>query len=339
MIRLKAKELAKQMNVAEFVGGPSWCSRFMRQNRLSMRSRTTVGQKLPENWEEKVTNFHRFVSRRKEELAIQADRVFNMDEVPMSFDAPYSRTVDTTGAESIPVSTTSHEKTGFTVVLACSETGKKLKPMVIFKRKTMPKENLPDGVVVHCHNKGWMDRDGMAVWGEKVWRPRPVSFFDRTSLLIFDSFSAHIDEGVRNTFKTEHKTTTAVIPGGLTKKLQPLDISVNRSFKNHVREEWEKWMSEGIHTFTETGKMRRATHAEVCNWVIRAWRAVKVTAITNGFRKAGITRVPGATEDDTSDASEINDNEQSVATLDPALDAQLIDLFNSDTEDEDFDGF
>ena len=84
----------------------SRCSRFMRQNRLSMHSRTTVGQKLPDNWEEKVTNFHQFASQRKEELAIQAGRVFNMDEVPMSFDAPYSRTVDTTGAESIPVSTT-----------------------------------------------------------------------------------------------------------------------------------------------------------------------------------------------------------------------------------------
>ena len=91
MIRLKAKELAKQLNIAEFVGGSSWCSRFMRRNRLSVRSRTTVGQKLPENWEEKVRNFHQFVSRRKKELAIQADRVFNMDEVPMSFDAPYSR--------------------------------------------------------------------------------------------------------------------------------------------------------------------------------------------------------------------------------------------------------
>ena len=153
MIRLKAKELAKQMNVTEFVGGPSWCSRFMQRNRLSVRSRTTVGQKLPNDWEE-VTNFRQFVSRRKDELNIQADRVFNMDEVPMSFDVPYSRTVDATGAESIPVSTTGHEKTGFTVVLACSESGKKLKPMVIFQRKTMPKENHPAGVVVHCHNKG-----------------------------------------------------------------------------------------------------------------------------------------------------------------------------------------
>ena len=178
-------------------------------------------------------------------------------------------------------------------------------------------------------------------------------------------------------FKTEHKTTTAVIPEGLTKKLQPLDISVIWSFKNHVCEEWEKWMSEGIHTFhrnwkdekgntrgslqlgnssgessethgnhewlqestpfTETGKMRRATHREVCNWVIRVGKAVKFTAIMNGFRKAGITSVPGASEDDVSDASEISDDEQSTATLDPVLDVQLIDLFHSDTEDKDFD--
>ena len=339
MFRLKAKELAKQMNVTEFVGGPRWCSRFMRRNRLSVRSRTTVGQKLSNDWEEKVTNFRQFVSQRKDELSIQADRIFSIDEVPMSFDAPYSRTVDTTRAESIPVSTTGHEKTGFTVVLACSESRKKLKPMVIFKRKTMPKENLPAGVVVHCHNKGWMDRDGMAVWGEKVWRARPVSFFDRTSLLIFDSFSAHVDKGVRNNFKTEHKTTTTVIPGGLTKKLQPLDISVNRSFKNHICEEWEKWMSEGIHTFTATGKMRWATHEEVCNWVICAWRAVKVTSITNGFKNAGITNVLGGSEDGESDASSDDQQMESSATLDPVHDAHLIDLFNSDTEDEDFDGF
>ena len=135
MIRLKAKELAKQMNVTEFVGGLSWCSRFMRWNRLSVHSRTTVGQKLPNDWEEKVTNFRQFVSQRKDELNIQADCILNMDEVPMSLDAPYSRTVNTTRAESIPVSTTDHKKTGFTVVLVCSESGKKLKQIVIFKRK------------------------------------------------------------------------------------------------------------------------------------------------------------------------------------------------------------
>ena len=34
MIRLKAKELSTQMKLADFVGGPSWCHRFMRRNCL-----------------------------------------------------------------------------------------------------------------------------------------------------------------------------------------------------------------------------------------------------------------------------------------------------------------
>ena len=76
---------------------------LLHQHRLSVRARTIVDQKLPDDWEGKVANFHQFVLRGKEELGIQGDRVFNMDEVPMSFDAPFSRTVDATRAETIPV--------------------------------------------------------------------------------------------------------------------------------------------------------------------------------------------------------------------------------------------
>ena len=72
---------------------------------------------------------------------------------------------------------------------------------------------------------------------------------------------------VRDTFKTDHMTTTEVILGGLTKTFQQLAISVNcQSFKNQIR--------EGIQTFTEIGKMGRATHSEVCHLVISAWKAV-----------------------------------------------------------------
>ena len=323
MICLKAKELEKQTNVADSGGGPSWCSRFMCRN-LWVRScqktgkrklRTSVSLFLDERrnlpnkrivfstWTKCVCHLMLHIQEQLRQLELKA---FLYQPLVM-------------------------KKQASLLSLRAQSPGKKLKPMVIFKKKTMPKENLPNGVVVHCHKKGWMDRDRMPVWGEKVWHARPVCFFD--------SFSAHIDEGIRNTFKTEHKTTTAVIPGGLTKKLQPIDISVNRSFKNHVFEEWEKWMSEGIHTFSETGKMRRATHVEGCNWVIQVWKEVKVTVIMNGFRKAGITSVPGAGEDGVSDASEIRDDERSMATLDPVLDGQLIDLFHSDIEDEAFDGF
>ena len=66
---------------------------------------------------------------------------------------------------------------------------------------------------------------------------------------------------------------------------------------------------------------------------------MKVTSITYGFKKAGITNVLGGSEDGESDASSDEKQMKSSATLDPVHDAHLIDLFNSDTEDEDFDGF
>ena len=45
--------------------------------------------------------------------------------------------------------------------------------MVIFKRKTQPKDKFPPGVVVHHHPKGWMDVEGMNLWIKKVWSSRP----------------------------------------------------------------------------------------------------------------------------------------------------------------------
>ena len=101
-----------------------------------------------------------------------------------------------------------------------------------------------------------------------------------------------------------------------------------------IRNEWEKWMTKGMHTYTNTGKMKKATLTEVCNWVIRSWNAVEVSTITNGFKKAGIT-TQGESESEPEDEEEDAED----ARLDPVADARLLELFNSDTEDEDFDGF
>ena len=55
----------------------------------------------------------------------------------------------------------------------------------------------------------------------------------------------------------------AVIPGGLTKILQPLDISVNKCFKTEMMKLWETWMSDGEKSYTATGRMRRAYYQTV----------------------------------------------------------------------------
>ena len=52
--------------------------------------------------------------------------IANMDETPVTFDLPSNITIDETGARSISIQTTGHEKTNFTVVLSYIADGTKL---------------------------------------------------------------------------------------------------------------------------------------------------------------------------------------------------------------------
>ena len=82
-----------------------------------------------------------------------------MDEVPLTFDIPINRTVERTGTSAINIRTTGNEKSSLTVVLACQANGQKLPPMIIFKRKTLPKEKFPAGVIIKANPKYWMDEE------------------------------------------------------------------------------------------------------------------------------------------------------------------------------------
>lgn len=78
-----------------------------------------------------------------------------------------------------------------------------------------------------------MNEDEMNWWVENVWTQRARRTSNPRSLLVLDSFSGHRTEVVKRRFD-EKNTDLAIIPGGLTSRLQPLDVSLNKSFKAKV---------------------------------------------------------------------------------------------------------
>ncbi len=84
-IRLKATAVARDMNINDFRGGPSWCFLFMKRHNLSIRTRTIISQQLPKDYEEKLAIFRTYCKNKITEKKIRPEHITNMDEIPLTF--------------------------------------------------------------------------------------------------------------------------------------------------------------------------------------------------------------------------------------------------------------
>ncbi|TWW67883.1 hypothetical protein D4764_02G0009240 [Takifugu flavidus] len=73
-----------------------------------------------------------------------------------------------------------------------------------------------------------------------------------------------------------------------------------------------------------------ASYATICGWIVDAWAMIPSSCIGRAFTKAGINA-----EAEPVGESDSDDEEEEFGMLD----IEIVQLFNSDTEDENFDGF
>ena len=158
MLRVKAKELSTD---PEFKASLGWYSNWKRRHSISMRTKTSLAQRLPADMENKVVEFHRFILRSHQRLGYDLSRILNMDETPMRFELPATRTLEFTGSRKVPVLSCGADKRSFTVALTVKANGEKLPPKVIFKGVRQLNINTPPRMQVSVHKKGWMDEKGM----------------------------------------------------------------------------------------------------------------------------------------------------------------------------------
>ena len=354
-VRIKALTLAKTMpNVVGFRASYGWGHRFMKRHQLSVRRRTTIAQRLPADFDAKLLEFQQFILKMRRQHGYDLSLIGNADQTPLTFDNPYDRTLNMKGAKMVSIATTGHEKSRFTVMLACMADGTKLPPYVIFKRKTLPKGmKFPKGIHVRVHPKGWMDENLMLDWLKTVWGRRQGGRL-RRSLLVLDAFRCHRMPSIKQQL-VDDKTDLAIIPGGMTKMLQPLDVTVNKPMKDALRRLWNDWLLDGDHTFTAGGRMRTPTLTDVTEWILRVWQELDPAIIKKGFVKCCISNAMDSTDDDvlwqdgatdeSAEEADDDDDDEDLYYADADVECtpeeleRVIDMFANDTEDEEFDGF
>ena len=152
------------------------------------------------------------------------------------------------------------------------------------------------------------------------WNPH-----DERSLLVWDSFRAHLTESVKADLQ-RRKIDVAVIPGGLTPVLQPLDKCLNKPFKDNMRRKYLNWMMTGPFEYTPAGKKALSKNL-VLRWVKQSWEEIPEEMVRRSFKMCGISNALNGTEDDA-----IYDDK-----MPEVADDDMEDEFETDSEEDNDD--
>ena len=128
-IRLYALKVMREIDPSsQFKASPKWCYNFMNRHDISIRRRTSIAQRLPDDFENKLVEYQRYIIQLRKTRQYANDMIANADQTPLTFDIPFNHTLDFKGRKSIVLKTTGNEKNRFTVMLGPTATARRCRP-------------------------------------------------------------------------------------------------------------------------------------------------------------------------------------------------------------------
>ena len=215
------------------------------------------------------------------------------------------------------------DKRMITATFAATLSGKFLPMQILYSGKTgrcHPNHQFPTEFSIYHNPNYWANEECALRFIEKIILPNVKTTREKLSkpnqkaMVIFDVFKGQTTAAVCNLLE-ENDIVYVTIPNGCTDKLQPLDVSVNRSAKSYLRDKFSTWYVEQVNLQLSGGKqasdvqvdMRLSVMKELsAKWLEGLYDRLRASDIVNGFKEAGIkeaienppTCVPGDSDSD-----------------------------------------
>lgn len=102
-------------------------------------------------------------------------------------------------------------------------------------------------------------------WSETVWMKRPGVDLDLPNMLVLNTFRGHICPAVKEAIQKAN-TDLVIIPGSVMVQLQPLDVAINKPFKDCLAKSYREWLAKDNAAMTPTERCKKAPFSEVTTW-------------------------------------------------------------------------
>ena len=200
------------------------------------------------------------------------------------------------------------DKRQITLTIAGTLSGYILPFQILYEGKTEwchPAAQFPSGFDVWHTPNHWANEETTLRYIEKIILPYVSKARaecgvpeEQIALVIFDVFKGHTGEAVK-TLLEQNNIVSVLVPANCTDLLQPLDLSVNKPLKDHLRSQFADWYSDQVAQELSSGNqpenIKIDTRLSVfkplgVNWLTSAYDyfVSHPEIIINGFHKAGI---------------------------------------------------
>ena len=282
--------------------------RFLKRNHFSFRTKTHIGSTLDESAFIQASLFLNVVWNNRKNYGFYDEIIGNMDETPVFFNMVPSKTVAYKGQKSILIKTQDQEKCRITVLLTITAAGGKLPPYIIFKAKnkgkiekllqTDPNVQL-NKCFVACNQNAWSTEDIIKDWYAKVWlkylSSNELDNDEKKGYLILDKATSHYTNNLISLFN-KGDNIISFIPGGLTRFFQPLDVSINKPFKQALK---EKYVDFCLNNASEDAQSKMS-RTKMIQCICDIWYDEKIISkemVYKSFRVTGIGNKLDRSED------------------------------------------
>ena len=208
------------------------------------------------------------------------------------------------------------DKRQITLTLACSLSGELLPFQVLYEGKTNrchPSLCFPEGCDIWHTPNHWANGETSVRFVSNIIIPYVVAVRkkldlheEHMALVIFDTFKGHKGEEL-DLLLNKNNIISVIVPPNCTDLLQPLDLAVNKPFKNHLRQSFQSWYSNQVSSQLQEGKKPDEVTIDTrlsimkplgVKWITSAYDYIRSQSgiIYGGFVEAGIVEALKETE-------------------------------------------
>ena len=231
--------------------------------------------------------------------------VFNWDQTGISIVPGSSWTMAVKGSKRVEI-VGMGDKQQITAVFCGAMSGEFLLPQIIYQGKTpacLPRYKFPSDWHVTCTPNHWSNEEKMREYIERIIVPyvnckrNELKLpSDQPTLAIFDVFRGQQTQSIMDLLE-ENNILVVNIPANCTDRLQPMDLSINKSVKDFMRSKFTDWYSEQVHQQLTNGEEIAPVNLKMftmkplgARWLVSLHDYIceNWSIVQNGFKSAGI---------------------------------------------------